>query len=127
MDLRGPLLCFFRWGLVIGFSLSLVVYFWLGFWCLLGWLGGLGVGAGAVLVTAAIVGRSLSRSEPPLAGVFQVLMIQGAKLPIFVLVIFFTKSMGYLPAWAFLSGYFLVYLALIAGAVGEASASSRTK
>jgi drug/metabolite transporter (DMT)-like permease len=92
-----------------------------------GWLLGLFVGAGAVLATAGVVKRTLGRSAPPLAGVFWILTIQGAKLPLFVFVIFFTKSMGYTPAWTFLGGYFLVYLALTVGAIGEAYAPSRTE
>ncbi len=127
MELRESFFRYFRFGLFLGVLFSLVIYFWLGFWSTIGWLGGMTLGAGAILATVVVVGRTLSPSTPPMVGVTRVLMLQGAKLPIFVFVIFFTNSMGYIPAWTFLSGYFLVYLALIAGALGEVYAPSKTE
>lgn len=94
-------------------------------WYFAGWRELAGFAIGAALSWASILGahlavRSLDETKTKFSAQARLQLLLLAKLPVFMIVIFFTNSLG-VGAIAFLAGYMLVYLALVLGALRRSS------
>jgi len=90
---------------------------------------GFGLGAalswGSLLAANTVVG-GINGTKTKFSAQSRLQLLLLAKLPAFMIVIFFTNSLGTGALIAFLAGYLLVYLALVLGAFLKSNPSTST-
>jgi len=101
------------------------VWYFMGAHALAGFCLGAALSWGS-LFAASIVVRGIDETKTKFSAQARLQLLLLAKLPIFAIVIFFTSSLGISGLIAFLSGYLLVYLALVLGALRKGSPSTST-
>ncbi|MDQ2985476.1 MAG: hypothetical protein M3R13_01985 [Armatimonadota bacterium] len=73
-----------------------------------------------------VVRNSIDESQTKVSAQSRLQLLLLVKLPILAIVTFFTSSLGLGAVIAFLVGYFLVYLALVLGALSRSSPATDT-
>jgi hypothetical protein len=100
-------------------------------WYFAGWKAAAGFAIGAALswgslLVAHLVVRGIDETQTKFSAQARLQLLLLAKLPIIMIVIFFTNSLGVGALIAFLAGYMLVYLALVLGALRRGGPSTST-
>lgn len=122
---RGPVAYALRVTPILLALAAPFVWYFAGLYALVGFGLGAALSWGSLLAANTVV-RGIDETKTKFSAQSRLQLLLLAKLPIFMIVIFFTNSLGTGGLIAFLVGYLLVYLALVLGALRKSSPSTST-